>query len=221
MAYNTRMADRIDESNPSAVPLFPLPNVVLFPHAVLPLHIFEERYKVMTADALAGKRQIAMARLQPGWVKCYYAKPPIESVVCVGTILSHERLADGRYNFLLQGTTRARIIREVGERPYRLAELQPLIDEPVDEAELSGERQRLAMALHDPRLRGTGIGRKFQQMLDGGIDTAVISDLIAFNFLDHVPLKQSLLADCDVRRRVGRIVEAFESLYSHLQPNLN
>src|SRR5260221_6462218 len=91
----------------SAVPLFPLPNVVLLPRAVLPLHIFEERYKQMTADVLRGHRQIAMALLNRGWEKDYYGRPAIEPVVCVGTILSHERLPDGRYNFLLQGHTRA------------------------------------------------------------------------------------------------------------------
>src|SRR5665213_523951 len=62
----------------SAVPLFPLPNVVLFPRALLPLHIFEERYKAMTADALAGDKQIAMALLKPGWEKNYYCRPAIE-----------------------------------------------------------------------------------------------------------------------------------------------
>src|SRR5947209_4114241 len=86
-----------------AVPLFPLPNVVLFPRAVLPLHIFEERYRAMMADALAGDRQVAMALLKPGWEKNYYARPAIEPVVCLGRILSHERLPDGCYNFLLQG----------------------------------------------------------------------------------------------------------------------
>lgn len=215
------MAERTDELTLSAVPLFPLPNVVLFPHAVLPLHVFEQRYKEMTADALQGARHIAMALLRPGWEKCYHGKPAIEPVVCVGTILTHERLPDGRYNFLLQGTTRAKIKREFGDRPYRLAELQPLPEEPVDEAELTGERERLAMAFHDPRLRSTGIGRKFQQMLDGTIPLAVIADLVAFNFLDDVCLKQSLLADCDVRRRIARVVETFEAQYSHLQPNLN
>src|SRR3954453_13428604 len=77
-----------------AVPLFPLPNVVLFPRAVLPLHIFEERYKTMTADALQGDRQIAMALLQPGWERDYYQKPAINQVVCIGTVLTHERLPD-------------------------------------------------------------------------------------------------------------------------------
>src|SRR6476660_8219610 len=94
------------------VPLFPLPNVVLFPRAVLPLHIFEERYKAMTADALQGDRVVAMALLKPDWEKNYYGTPPIHPIVCVGTILSHERLADGKYNFLLQGTVRARVVQE-------------------------------------------------------------------------------------------------------------
>src|SRR5687768_15383367 len=98
----------------SAVPLFPLPGVVLFPRAVLPLHIFEDRYRAMTADALMGDKTIAMALLKPGWEKSYYGRPAIEPVVCVGRILSHEKLADGKYNFLLQGVQRARIIRENG-----------------------------------------------------------------------------------------------------------
>src|SRR3954452_13651708 len=84
----------------SAVPLFPLPNVVLFPRAVLPLHVFEERYKAMTADALAGRRKVAMALLRPGWEKNYYGRPEIDPIVCVGDTLSHERLPDGKYNFL-------------------------------------------------------------------------------------------------------------------------
>src|SRR3954447_23386098 len=88
---------------PEVVPLFPLPNVVLFPKAVLPLHIFEERYKQMTADVLRSHRQGARALLRPGWEKNYYGRGVIEPVVCLGAILSHERLPDGRYNFLLQG----------------------------------------------------------------------------------------------------------------------
>src|SRR5437762_13434668 len=112
----------------SAVPLFPLPSVVLFPRAVLPLHIFEERYKAMTADALRARRRIAMALLKPGWERDYYQRPAIEPVVCVGMIVSHERLSDGKYNFLLQGQVRARIVRELATAaPYRLAELEPLV----------------------------------------------------------------------------------------------
>src|SRR5689334_24875244 len=94
--YNLRMSDGSPLFSLSAVPLFPLPNVVLFPRAILPLHIFEERYKAMTADALQGDRVIAMAMLKPGWEKNYYGTPPIDPIVCVGSIWSHERLPDGK-----------------------------------------------------------------------------------------------------------------------------
>src|SRR4051794_8131775 len=98
------MSDWDEHVQTDSVPLFPLPNVVLFPRAVLPLHIFEERYKKMTADVLRTPgRQLAMALLRPGWEKSYYGAPAIEPVVCVGTILSHEKRSDGKYNFLLQG----------------------------------------------------------------------------------------------------------------------
>ena len=89
-----------------STPLFPLPNVVLFPRAVLPLHIFEDRYKAMITDALRGNRLIAMALLKPGWEQNYYGRPEIHPVVCVGTLLTHEKLPDGKYNLLLQGHTR-------------------------------------------------------------------------------------------------------------------
>src|SRR5215204_4472699 len=98
--------DSLPDSLPDsldAIPLFPLPNVVLFPRAILPLHIFEERYRQMTKDVLAGDGRIAMALLKPGWEKDYYSRPQIEPVVCVGKIVSWEKLPDGKYNFLLQG----------------------------------------------------------------------------------------------------------------------
>ena len=207
----------MDQADLSAVPLFPLPNVVLFPRAVLPLHIFEERYKTMTADALRGQRLIAMALLKAGWEKNYHGRPPIDAVACVGIILTHERLADGKYNFLLQGQSRARIVREHGDEPYRVAKLEPLVELPVMEIDLANERRRLSDLFDDGRLLATGIGRRFRELLAAPIPTADIADLIAFNFLEDVQLKQSLLAEGDVRRRVGLIVDAFESLHSVLQ----
>lgn len=195
----------------SSVPLFPLPNVVLFPRAVLPLHIFEERYKVMTADALAGSRQVAMALLEPGWEKNYYHRPAIEPVVCVGTILSHERLADGKYNFLLQGHTRARIVDEVGGRAYRVARLEPIAETNGLEVDLEDERRRLGRLFRASGLGETPVGRQFRQLLSGDARTPDIADLLAFNYLDDVWLKQSLLEEPDVRRRVRRLIEAVEA----------
>ena len=201
----------------SSVPLFPLPNVVLFPRAVLPLHIFEERYKEMTADALAGDRQVAMALLKPGWEKDYYHRPEIEAIVCVGVILSFEKLADGKYNFLLQGHSRARVVRERGGRSYRVAELEPIRQTNDLDIDLGEERERLSRIFRATALGGTPLGRQFRQLLGGPLRTADLADLVAFNYLDDVALKQSLLEEADVRRRVRRIVEAVEESQPSLQ----
>src|SRR6266545_6172021 len=93
--------------------LFPLPNLVFFPHVMQPLHIFEPRYRQMTADALAGDRLIAMALLRPGWEPDYEKVPPIYPVVCLGRIVADQRLEDGRYRLLLRGLSRAGIVEEV------------------------------------------------------------------------------------------------------------
>jgi Lon protease-like protein len=199
---------------PAAVPLFPLPNVVLFPKAVLPLHIFEERYKQMTADVLRSHRQIAMALLRPGWEKTYYNRPAIEPVVCVGTILSHERLPDGRYNFLLQGHTRARIVREVGDGPYRQAELEPLLETDHSESDLAEGRRRLQELFDRDAYAALPGGSQIRQLLSASVPTEVIADLLAFNVLsdDQVALKQSLLAETSVRSRLARTIDAVAAL---------
>jgi Lon protease-like protein len=211
------MSDAPERPDFSAVPLFPLPNVVLFPRAVLPLHIFEERYKEMTADALAGPRQVAMALLKPGWEKDYYQKPAIEPVVCVGTILSHERLPDGKYNFLLQGHTRARIVGELPGRSYRVARLEPLPETNDLDIDLEAERQRLLRLFRPALLGSTPVGRQFRTLLGGGARTADIVDLVSFNYVDDVRLKQSLLEETDVRTRARRAAEALEAARAAMQ----
>jgi len=205
-----------DQEDFSAVPLFPLPNVVLFPGAILPLHIFEERYKAMTADAIRGSKRIAMALLRDGWEKNYHGQPAIEPVVCVGDILSHEKLPDGRYNFLLRGYKRARLLREYGDEPYRVGWLEELRETKEMEIDFADERRRLESVFQTPLLRMSSLGHKFIDLLTGPTPTSRIADLVAFYFIDDIRLKQALLGECDVRSRVGRVVESFESLHCSL-----
>jgi Lon protease-like protein len=206
------MAD--DEMNPfAAVPLFPLPNVVLFPRAVLPLHIFEERYKAMTADALQGDRQIAMALLRPGWERDYYQRPAIEPVVCIGTILTHERLPDGKYNFLLQGHTRARVVGEAGGNDYRVATLEAIPETEVLEIDLETQRERLAGMFERGPLAALPTAAQFREIIAGQLPTTDVMDLVAFNLIDDVPLKQSILADGNVRQRIGTILDVLSALH--------
>jgi Lon protease-like protein len=112
--------------------LFPLPNLILFPEASLPLHIFEPRYRKLLADALASDRLIAMAMLLPGWEQNKDGVPCIHPIVCLGRVEEEERLPDGRYNLLLDGIRRARILEEMKtDLPYRIARVELLEDQPV------------------------------------------------------------------------------------------
>ncbi len=106
------------------VPLFPLSTVVFFPNTLLPLHIFEPRYKQMINDTMSGEKIIAMALFKPGWEKDYYGNPDVYTVTGIGRIVSSETIDDGKYNIVLYGLKRARITNIVKEKPYRLAEVE-------------------------------------------------------------------------------------------------
>jgi Lon protease-like protein len=204
----------------AAVPLFPLPNVVLFPRAVLPLHVFEDRYKTMTADVLAGNRLIAMALLRPGWEKDYYQAPAIEPVVCVGEILSWEQLPDGKYNFLLQGRTRARVMRESKWKGYRVGELSTLPETLTMEIDLEQERSRLLELFSATPFGALPIAKQFRELLNGPIPTEAVADLAAFNLLEDIPMKQALLEDIDIPHRIRRIVEELRVVADHVSPGV-
>ena len=201
-------------STPSLLPLFPLPNVVLFPRAILPLHIFEPRYKLMTSDVLTSHRHLAMALLRPGWEKDYYGKPAIEPIVCVGEIVSAEQVENGNYNFLLQGKQRARIVREVPHDPYRLADLEPVDETPTMEIDLESHRQSLVKLFTRTPLSGLPLARQFRELLATPINTPDIADILAFNLLEDIPTKQELLEDGDVPHRISRLIQELTRLSS-------
>ncbi len=105
------------------IPLFPLPNLVLFPHTDVPLHIFEPRYRQMIADVAEGERIIGMMLLKGDWERDYYAYPDIYAIGCAGKIERLVRMPDGRYNLILQGLSEFRVAREIRDRSYRQAEV--------------------------------------------------------------------------------------------------
>lgn len=114
---------------PETIPIFPLPNAVLFPQVFLPLHIFEPRYRAMVADALASDRIIGMTLLKPGWEGDYDGRPPVYPIGCAGLITHAERMPDGRFNVVLRGLEKFRLLGEDASKPYRIAQIEP-IDEP-------------------------------------------------------------------------------------------
>lgn len=207
------MGSPSSHSSPLIVPLFPLPNVVLFPRAVMPLHIFEQRYRQMTIDVLEGSKQIAMALLKTGWEKSYYGKPDLEPVVCLGSVLSHEKLPDGKFNFLLQGLARARITREVRvERPYRVAELEPLADILPPDSELARYRKEFEALLGGGQARLLNCSNQFRRLLDSPLPAHEIADLVAFSCFDDAPFKQSLLSESDAGRRINLVLDELRAV---------
>src|SRR6266550_8633285 len=126
--------------------LFPLPNLVLFPHVVQPLHVFEPRYRQMTADALAGDRLIALVLLKPGWEDEYDGRPAAHPVACLGRVVADQLLPDGRYNLLIRGLARLRLRDEVADdKPYRTGRGELLTDGPLPSlSEAKALRKELA-----------------------------------------------------------------------------
>jgi uncharacterized protein len=194
------------------VRLFPLPNVVLFPMVVLPLHIFEPRYRQMTTDALKGNRLIAMALLQSEEDAPQMA-PPLHPVVCVGRILLGQRLDDGRFNLILRGLSRARLLSELPcEKLYRCARVELLKDcgQPT-EAEGKQQRERLEELA---RSWFDSMGVCFDEMsklIAGTPDIATLADILSFTLPIAVPFKQELLSELDVKRRLVRLFEYLET----------
>ena len=134
---------------PATIPLFPLQDVVLFPNTTQPFHIFEPRYRAMVADALEGDSIVGMIMLLPGHEAEYEGRPPIYVVGCAGVIIEAEELPDGRYDILVRGLVKYRVLSEDASRAYRLAEVEALPEAVVvsDRAILAERRQQLEQTL--------------------------------------------------------------------------
>lgn len=205
--------DAIPDGFNGIVRLFPLPNLVTFPGVVQGLHIFEPRYRQMTADALESDSLIAMVLLQPGWEEQYDEKPPIEAVACLGRITTSEKLADGRYNLRLRGLTRVRIVEELPtDRPYRMARVEPLLETaPTEMEELKKLRQELASAVL-PRFEEDGPARhQIQELFDGEMSLGQVCDILSYALPLPLELKQALLAEPDAARRAATVTDALRN----------
>jgi len=185
------------------LPIFPLPNIVLFPNVFLALHVFEPRYKDMVADALESDRMIGMVLLRPGWERMYEGRPPVYPVGCSGVITHVERLPDGRYNIVLRGLERFRILDEDHSRSYRRAATEPLIEytmAPADRAAIRSQRAKLE------HLLAPGTDIKIPSAMS---DEDLVNALA--QYLDLEPLeRQALLEKDNLRTRAESLVELLE-----------
>ena len=202
------------------IPLFPLPNVVFLPHTLLPLHIFEPRYREMLADCLAGDRRLAVVLLRPGWEAEYYGRPAVYSVAGAGEIVASERLPDGRSNILLKGLGRIRIDSEVpSPKPYRIG-----VASWLDEVYPSGGEDELKSQVdHLRRLCGDLLGAlpepvpAFLEILTQRDSPSVFVDRVSSLVVPEPEERQRLLELNDVQQRIAEVIAVLETLVGRIK----
>lgn len=184
---------------PSPLPLYPLPEVVLFPHSVLPLHVDEPRYCRLIADVLAGEHILGIALLKPGFEPEYFTpNAPIHPVIGIGQIIASEQVEQGSYNILVRGIARAGIVEEVPHKPYRLVRVET-IDPPAQLAPANVEqvRDELRQALETECVQDSEVPDYWRKLFTTDLEVGDIADLIASGLRIDAELRQSLLAEPD------------------------
>jgi Lon protease-like protein len=192
--------------------LFPLPTVVLFPGVLLPLHVFEPRYRALVRDALESDRRLGMVLLRPGWETDYEGRPPIHHVGCAGVIVHANHLEDGRYNIVLRGLERFRVASEDHARAYRRAAIELLPETAADEA--AGRAVRELRRLLETRL-GLSASASGEAGVPRAVQLAELGDEVFVHTLaQHLNLepieKQALLERDTLRLRAELLVELLE-----------
>lgn len=208
------MDPTILENFDGKVRLFPLPNVVLFPRVIQPLHIFEPRYKQMVEDALDDDRLIALCLLQQTDVFGANKVAPIFPEICIGKIIQEERLSDGRFNLLLQGLSRAKIISEVKNgKLYRTAKVEILEDVPhTSEENETLIRARLLKRMtkwftHQPSAK-----EQLDRLVNSDLSLGNLCDVFSFALPLSVEIKILLLQLVNVEERAALLLQVIEQM---------
>jgi hypothetical protein len=199
------------------LPIFPLPDITFFPHTLMPLHVFEARYRALVMDALARDRHLCIAQLRPGYEPDYAGRPAVHAVAGAGEIVNWERLATGRYNILVKGECRVRID---AERPsdtlYRIALAQRLDDVPP-----AGDMTATLTRIRAACGRLLRVLDRPSDLLDTalaeGQAPGMIADRVAAAVLPDATLRQTLLETLDVSARVERLAQALDELVRELR----
>ena len=198
--------DLIAGSIIEALPIFPLPNVVLFPRTVLPLHVFEPRYLDMVSDIMEADRLMGIVQLASGWEADYYGVPPICPVLGVGELVRQRAAEDGRINISIKGLSRACVRGEVaGDTPYRRVSVEILEEVPgVKAGQLATIRQIFASILAG--IEGASV-EDAAVLFDSELDPGLLIDAIATAAPLSPQRKQSLLEEHVQTERADRLAE--------------
>lgn len=190
------------------VPLFPLPNVVFFPNSLLPLHVFEPRYRQMVDDIIESERIIGMVLLKPGWEKNYYGNPEIFNIACMGKIVSIEEMDEGKSNIVLYGLKRIKINDIVNELPYRVASVKVLEDVHYQNEEVYQKRLVELISKWNSILGDEQKSHKIN--IDTSMSIENLTDVLTPSIISNVYQRQELLEEINILKRAERIIEHLE-----------
>ena len=195
-------------------PVFPLPGTVLFPNTLLPLHIFEPRYRRMVSDALDSFGHLAIALFkEPPSARAYLDdSPALRPTVGLGTIAHYEQLTDDRYLVLLQGVCRARIVDEVPHHPYRLVHLMPLDIEETDEVDLADIREQLHYMLETHVMHNSSDASRLRLFFEHHLPTKLLIDQFSSVLCPTPEQRYALLAEADPATRGRRLMQIIDAL---------
>jgi Lon protease-like protein len=195
--------------------LFPLPNLVMFPHVMQALHIFEPRYRAMFEEALEDDRLIALGSLAPGWEGSYEGRPPLRPHACLCRIATHQRTDEGTYNVLVLGVRRLRLVRELPPKKlFRVIESE-LLDDVEPDGSPGGQAAALQRDLLDAFKRSMprvpDAHEQLDQLLGSQITLGMLTDIVAYTLDLDLDTKLRLLAECDVVERTRLLLAAIEA----------
>jgi Lon protease-like protein len=210
---------RLSEQDLAALPVFPLPNVVLFPDATLPLHIFEPRYRELVREVLNGRKLMGVVRLKPGFEEDYEGRPPVFDVCGVGQVVDSVERADGRYDVTLRGIARARIVEELPPlRSFRQMHLEELIDGFSDAGVTSAWQRKLislwaTLAPHLPESV-----RDLRALTRGAEGPGAYADRLAAALVGDPDGSQRLLTETDPAERLRLLTEKLQQVHDSVAP---
>lgn len=209
----------LEEQDFDELSIFPLPNVTLFPGALLPLHVFEPRYREMLRDALARRRVLAIARLKPGFEQDYEGRPPVFDVCGVGGVESWSEREDGRFDIALRGLARARIVSELPPlRAFRQVRAERIREPAVDPALVAAWQMKLGslwerLSPHLPEQV-----RDLKSLTRGADDVSAYADRLAASMVADPEASQQLLSETDPGERLRLLIARVQELVDALSP---
>jgi hypothetical protein len=212
-----------DELHPrvlAALPVFPLPDCVLLPRGLLPIHVFEPRYRELARDCLAGDRVMAIARLRAGYEADYHGRPPVYPHIGIGRVIESEEQSDGRFLLVLGGIARADIVEELApRRAYREVRARLLIDTVADPERLRAGRDQL-VALCDHLAQLIEGGGALRDLVRAG-QPGDCADAVAAAIARDPDERQHLLQCICPQTRLDRTIDLVGALLSKLAPARN